>query len=298
MSAVDIVGGYRLLKLMSQGQTSQVWEAVEPTSGRHYAVKVLLPESLRSPQHIQMMIHEGEVGQKFSHPNVVRVIKLGPDRKNPYIVMEFFPGMNLKLRTARRVDPRTGEPLQQYLVVRENIHRIIEQIAKGLLHVHQRGYVHRDVKPHNILVNSSAEVKIIDFALTKKIQKSSWLSRIFGKKTTAAGTPSYMSPEQIQNLDITPASDIYSLGVTLYELVTGRLPFAGATPADLLRKHLYDKPASPQIVNPEVTDEFAQMIMRMLEKDPKKRFPDLAQFLSEFRTVRVFKGDKLELAQS
>jgi len=298
VSTADVVGGYRLLKMMSQGQTSQVWEAVEPTSGRHYAVKVLLPESLRSPTHIRMMIHEGEVGQKFTHPNVIRVIKVGPDRKNPYIVMEFFPGMNLKLRIARRTDPRTGEMLQAYAVVRENIHRIIEQIAKGLLHIHQRGYVHRDVKPHNILVNSSGEVKIIDFALTKKIQKASLWSRLFGRKSTAAGTPSYMSPEQIQNLDISPSSDIYSLGVTLYELVTGRLPFAGLTPGDLLRKHLFEKPTSPQIFNPEVTDEFAELILRMLEKDPKKRPHDLAQFLSEFRTIRVYKGDKLEVTEN
>jgi serine/threonine protein kinase len=86
--------------------------------------------------------------------------------------------------------------------------------------------------------------------------------------------------------------------VTLYELVTGRLPFAGLTPGDLLRKHLFEKPTSPQIFNPEVTDEFAELILRMLEKDPKKRPHDLAQFLSEFRTIRVYKGDKLEVTEN
>ena len=274
-----------MLKLMMQGQTSQVWEANEISSGRHFAVKMLLPENTRSPEHRQFLFHEAEVGLKLHHKNVMRVVHLIRSKDNPYMVMEYFPGGNLEVRLQ----------LKQELI-KENAHWIIEQAATGLAFIHDKGWVHRDVKPANILVNSSAEVKIIDFALSKRITRRRGLfARIFkrrGQKTQ--GTRSYMSPEQIVNDYLDERADVYSFGATFYEVVTGRPPFRGLTPGDLLNRHLRDTPVTPQSHSPNLTDECAKLILKMLSKKRDDRPRNFHEFLSAFRTTRVFKGDKLE----
>src|SRR5262249_51863830 len=146
------------------------------------------------------------------------------------------------------------------------------------------------------LCNSSAEVKIIDFALAKRIaRRRGFFAKIFkrrGQKTM--GTRSYMSPEQIVNDYLDERADIYSFGATCYELVSGRPPFRGLTPGDLLNKHLREVPVTPQSHNPNVTDECAKLILRMLGKKRDDRPRDFQEFLGAFRTTRVFKGDKLE----
>jgi serine/threonine protein kinase len=281
-----LLGGYRLLKLMTQGQTSQVYEAMEPSSGRHYAIKLLLPESSRDPQHRRYLIHEAEVGMKLQHGNVIRILKLVRTKDNPFILMEYFPGANMKLRLMRK-DP----------LLKEKAHSIIEQAAKGLLHVNEKGYVHRDVKPDNILVNATGDVRIIDFALAQRIRRTSFLGRLFRKKKPAQGTRSYMSPEQISGGDLTARSDLYSFGASIYELATDRPPFRGASPGDLLKKHMFEKPASPQAYNTQITDEFSGLVLRMLSKKPEDRPKDFAEFLAAFRAVKVFKGDTLEIPQ-
>jgi eukaryotic-like serine/threonine-protein kinase len=274
-----------MLKLMMQGQTSQVWEATELSSGRHFAIKLLLPENTRSPEHRQFLFHEAEVGLKLHHKNVMRVMHLIRSKDNPYMVMEYFPGGNLEVRLQLKQD-----------LIKENAHWIIEQAATGLAFMHAKGWVHRDVKPANILCNSSAEVKIIDFALAKRItRRRGFFSKIFkrrGQKTM--GTRSYMSPEQIVNDYLDERADIYSFGATCYELISGRPPFRGLTPGDLLNKHLRDVPVTPQSHNPNVTDECAKLILRMLAKKRDDRPRDFNEFLGAFRTTRVFKGDKLE----
>jgi serine/threonine protein kinase len=196
--------------------------------------------------------------------------------------MEFFPGKNLKLRIMHK-DP----------ILKEKGHKIITQAASGLAHVNSKGWVHRDVKPDNILVNSSGEVRIIDFALAKRIGGGG-LFGWFKKRTKTSGTRSYMSPEQIRSESLDGRADVYSFGATLYEMVTGRPPFRGLSPNDLLTKHLREKPVTPAAYNPDITDEFANLILRMLAKDKKERPQNFAEFLAAFRMMRVFKSDKLE----
>ncbi len=278
------IGGYRLMKIMMQGQTSQVWEVVEQSSHRHFAMKLLLPENTRSPSHLHFLFHEANVGLQLRHNNVIRVVKLVKQKNNPYFIMEFFPSQNLKLRIYRK-DP----------VVAEKAHFILKQSAEGLAHVSDRGWVHRDVKPDNILVNSLGEVRLIDFALATRIKKPGLFSGLFGGRSRKTmGTPSYMSPEQTEGRALDARSDVYSFGCTMYETATGRPPFRAETRGQLLAKHLREKPVPPKTYNPEISDEFNELVLRLLNKKKEDRPKDFFEILAALRTTRVFKGDKLE----
>lgn len=156
------IDGYRLVNLMMTGQTSQVWEAAEISSGRHFAIKMLLPENVHSEQHRYFLFHEADVARQVVHPKIVKILAAIKDRDHPYLVMEYFPSTNLKLRLMRK-DP----------FIMEHIKEIVEQTATALAYMHDKGWVHRDVKPDNILINASAEVRLIDFALAQRLSKRS-----------------------------------------------------------------------------------------------------------------------------
>jgi serine/threonine-protein kinase len=270
------IDDYRLMNLMMTGQTSQVWEVAELASGRHFALKMLLPEHVKSAEQRFFLFHEGEVGRQIVHPKIIKMLTLIKDSKHPYLIMEFFPSTNLKLRIMHK------EPF-----IKENLQGIIEQAATGLAFMHERGWVHRDVKPDNILVNSAADVRLIDFALAQRISKKGLFKRRSGK---AQGTRSYMSPEQIRGEPLDQRADIYSFGITIYELLTFRPPFRASNPQDLLQKQILEKPAPPQLYNPEISDDLADLVMRMLSKKREDRPPDFHAFLMKFRGMRLFKA--------
>jgi len=282
--ASDVIGGYRLQNLMMTGQTSQVWEVVETASNRHFAMKLLLPEKLQDPEHQRMLIHEADVGTKLAHPNIIKIVKLVKDKQNPHFIMEFFPAGNLKLRIMHK----------KWDFIKEKAQDIFKQAATALAYMHASGWVHRDVKPDNIMVNSAGEVRLIDFALAQPISKGGMFRR---RKGRSAGTRSYMSPEQIRGQSLDARADIYSFGASMYEVITGRPPFRAASPTDLLNKHIIEKPISPQVYNPDVTDECAALVLRMLAKKKQDRPKDFHEVLMQLRGIRVFKADKGPVAQ-
>jgi serine/threonine protein kinase len=273
----DMLGGYRLLNLMMTGQTSQVWEVVEVASGRHFAMKLLLPEKVKDQGHRRMLFHEAEVGIKLAHPNIIRIVKLEKDPDNPYFVMEFFPAGSLKIRINYK----------KWDFIKEKAHDIFKQLATALAYMNASGWVHRDVKPDNILINSAGEVRLIDFAIAQRISKGGLLKR----RGKSAGTRSYMSPEQIRGEALDGRADVYSFGATVYETVTGRPPFRAASPQELLNKHINEKPDSPQIYNRDVTDEFAALVLRMLAKKKEERPRDFHEILMQLRNIGVFKSE-------
>lgn len=275
----EVIGGYKLRNLMATGQTSQVWEVVETASHRHFAMKVLLPEKLRDPMQRRLMIHEAQVGMKLRHPNVVRINAINRSAKNPYYVMEFFPAGSLKVRLLRK----------QHEFIKERLQTIIKQACTALAYIHSSGWVHLDVKPDNMLVNGAGELRIIDFALARRIQKKHWWRRFIPKKKVA-GTMSYMSPEQIRGEYLDKRADIYSFGISVYELVTGRPPFRGSTAQELLGKHIAEKPESPQLHNPDVTEAFARLVLRMLSKKREGRPNDFHEIMMEMRNIRILKS--------
>jgi serine/threonine-protein kinase len=277
--ADEVIGGYTLKTLMMTGQTSQVWEVVEGSSCRHFAMKLLLPERATDPVHRAFLFHEAEVGKKLAHPNIVRIISECKDKVHPHFVMEFFPGGSLKQRLMRK----------QHDFIKQQAHNILRQAATALAFMNSQKWVHRDVKLDNILVNSSGDLRIIDFALAKRIQKPSFFSKLFRRRSKAQGTRSYMSPEQIRGEYLDGRADIYSFGASAYELVTGKPPFRAASNQELLVKHITEKPTSPRVLNPEVSEEFANLILHMLGKKREDRPRDFHEVLMKLRTMTIYK---------
>jgi serine/threonine protein kinase len=282
-TAPDVIGGYKIQKAMATGQTSQVYEVVELASGRHFALKMLLPEKVKDPVHRRLLFHEADVGLKLAHANIIKIVKIVKDPRNPYFVMEFFPAGNLQFRIQNK----------KWDFIKEFAPGILKQTATALAYMNASGWVHRDVKPANIMVNSAGEVRVIDFALAQRVSKGG----LFKRKGQSAGTYSYMSPEQIRGEGLDGRADIYSFGASVYELVTGRPPFRANTPTELLKKHLTEKPDSPQVHNRDVTDEFADLVLRMLAKKKQDRPKDFHDVLMKLRNIKIFKSEVAQKAE-
>jgi len=282
--AEEIIDGYKLVNCMMTGQTSQVWEVVEVTSSRHFAMKLLLPEKISDSDMRKAMIHEAHVGKELAHQNIIRIHHVGRDSKNPYYVMEYFPAGSLKIRLIRK----------QYEFIRERIHSILKQCAIGLAYMNASGWVHRDVKPDNMLVNAAGELRIIDFALAHRVEKPSYFGKMFRRKPIVSGTKSYMSPEQIRGLPLDSRADIYSFAASAYELTTYRPPFRAISSQELLQKQIVEKPSSPQIYNPELTDEFATLVLKMLAKKREDRPETFHDVLKSLNAMRIFKNEPIK----
>jgi serine/threonine protein kinase len=276
--AEEVLGGYKLLKHMMTGQTSQVWEVVELASGRHFAMKLLLPEKAQDRMHRGFLFHEAEVGQQLAHPNIIRIIAVERSREHPHFVMEFFPAGNLKMRLMR----------DDHEFIHDRLQEILKHWATALAFMNAKGWVHRDVKPDNVLVNSAGELRLIDFALAQRISKAGLFSRLFRKKGKVQGTRSYMSPEQIRGKPLDGRADIYSFGASVYELLTGRPPFRASTSHELLTKHLFEKPLTPRVYNEAVTEEFAGLVLQMLAKKKEDRPKDFHEVLMAMRSMKIF----------
>jgi len=275
----ETIGGYRLRSLLQTGQVSQVFEVVEPHSNRHFAMKILLPEAAEKGDVRSNLFHEADVGTKLRHENVIHILKISRDKHSPHFIMEFFPSGSMRNRIMGK----------DFAFIKEHAMKIFKQSATGLAYMNAKGWVHCDVKPDNMLVNASGNLKWIDFAITRKIPKG--FGKMFYRQQKAQGTPSYMAPEQINRKPPTPRADIYGLGCTYYELVTGRPPFRGNTIPDLLNKQIAEKPLTPQAHNKDVTDEMAALILRMLAKKPEDRPQTCHDVLIAMRKMKVFKSD-------
>lgn len=277
-----MIGGYKLRSLLQTGAVSQVYEVVEPTSHRHFAMKVLLPEHAEKPEIRRVLFHEADVGIKMRHENVINILKVNKDPHTPHFIMEFFPSGSLRTRLMSR-DPKDKE------FVKINSRKIFKQMATGLAYMNASGYVHCDVKVDNVLVNALGQTKIIDFAITKKIKKG-FFEKLFHRKGKPQGTPSFMSPEQIRDEMLDGRADIYSFGATWYELTTGRPPFRATSQSDLLRKHLTEKPSPLFSYNDDVTEEFSNFILSMLAKKKEDRPENFHKILIDMKKIRIFKS--------
>jgi len=258
------LGPYIITDFIGQGGMGQVYKAEHKVMGRECAVKVL-PLSKSTPEAISTFTREIRTQAKLDHPNLVHAYDAGQDGNVHYLVTEFVPGTDL-----RRLI-RSDGALNVQLAA-----SIISQAALALDYAHERGLIHRDVKPGNILVTPEGIAKVSDLGLAGFMNEDD--DPRAGK---IVGTADYLAPEQIRNPHETnKVSDIYSLGCTLYYAITGKVPFPGGTPALKARRHLEETPWHPRRFNPDVSEEFVEVIADMMEKDPETRIVSAAEVVA------------------
>lgn len=273
----DFLGPYRLARLIRQGSSCDVWEAVEEVTQDRYALKVLNQRVRQDKHEVASLKFEFTVAKSLISPRIIRVKDFRIESNTPFLVMELFSELNMKQAL------RKGPESLAFM-----LDKIIQQAAEAIYFMHSKGWIHRDIKPDNFLVSREGETKLIDFTIAEK--KKTGLSKLFHRSgTTTQGTRSYMAPEQIQGKVCDERTDVYAFGCVLFEAVTGKPPYTGQTPNDLLLKHLNASIPSPIVHNDNVTAEFATLVKRMMAKKPADRPASMWEFLKEYRGIQVFK---------
>lgn len=266
------IGGYTIIRILGQGAIGRVYLARDEKLDRDVAIKVLRPAKARDPAATRRFLREGRAGAAVEHPHVVAIYQVGEDHGLPYIVMQRLVGRTLK--EARQAEGRL--PLAEVL-------RIGRETAAGLAAAHRRGLVHRDIKPDNIFLQEpGAEVKIIDFGLARAGADDCLHATLEG---SIVGTPAYMSPERIEGRELDAHSDLFGLGVVLYELLTGRLPFEGSSLVSMLAAIARGNPPDLETSDPDVPQPLARLVMRLLAHDPADRPADAATVAAEIATM-------------
>ena len=250
-------GVYRILEPLGRGGMASVYKAYQPSVDRHVALKILPRHLAEDPNFLARFEQEAKILAKLQHPHILPVHDFGESDGFTYIVMPF-------IRTGTLAATLTGQPLPF-----DQIKRVIAQIGDALDCAHTQGLVHRDVKPSNILLDERGNCLLADFGIAKMLEGTDALTAT----GSLIGTPQYMSPEQGMGTPIDGRSDIYSLGVVLYEMATGQVPFEAETPLAVVVKHIHDPLPLPSRVNPTIPEPLHRMILRAMHKDPSERFP-------------------------
>jgi eukaryotic-like serine/threonine-protein kinase len=270
------VGPYRMFNLIRAGATYEIWVVRPMADNEVYAMKWLPMGPQYTRATVAGLRHEHVVGQSLNHPNVIQTHEFGTCRDGAYLTMELFRFPNLKQRVHAGV-----QKLFYY------VPQIVSRAAAGLAHMHEKGWVHRDIKPDNFLVDDDHDVRLIDFNLSRKAQGR--LGRIFGGRTKVQGTPSYIAPEQIRGQPCDYRTDIYSFGCVIFEMLHGKPPFTATSANELLNKHLRTKPPLVTVYNKNVDPSFADLLQQMMAKDPKDRPDSLSDLTREIKLYDVFR---------
>jgi beta-lactam-binding protein with PASTA domain/predicted Ser/Thr protein kinase len=260
MTGTVLAGRYRIGERIGGGGMALVYRAEDLQLGRDVAVKVLRGQFGSDEEFVRRFRREAQNAASLSHPNVVQIYDVGRDEEHYFIVMELVEGKTLKALIQQ----------QGPLPIREAV-RIAVEILAALEHAHTHRIVHRDIKPHNILIAKDGRVKVTDFGIARATTTDTVTNT-----GSIMGSAHYFSPEQANGQPTGEKSDIYSMGVVLYEMVTGTLPFQGDSPITVALKHIRERPAPPSHLNGEVPVELDAIIMRALEKEPADRFPSAA----------------------
>lgn len=262
---------YRLLGPIGRGGMAVVHKAQDLSLGRWVAVKILRENLTADPEFLARFQHEARAAANLAHPNIVTVHDFGRDGGWYYIVMEHIDGQDLKALL------QPGQPMAVDRAIDLTI-----QLCAGVGYAHRAGLVHCDIKPQNILVTHDGRVKITDFGIARALANTRP-----GETTDVVwGSPQYYAPEQAAGEHPTPASDVYSIGVVMFEMLAGRLPFLAATPQDLARQHLRDEPPAVSLLNPQVPDTLERIIHRALAKEPASRYRTADQLGRTLLTLR------------
>ena len=262
---------YILLEVLGGGGMARVYLAHDNVLDREVALKVLREQYADDEGFVERFRREARNAASLNHPNIVQVYDQGRDDDGTYyIAMEYVPGGTLKDRLAKEEPLALGEAAG-----------IASRVAEALEVAHGRGIVHRDIKPHNVLLSASGEAKVADFGIARAAS-----SKTMTETNLILGTAAYMSPEQVRGEPVGPASDLYSLGVVLFEMLTGRLPYEADDPIATAMKHINDPAPHPREVNPAVPEEVDALVVKLLAKRPEDRYASAADLAEDLRRAR------------
>lgn len=265
----QLIGSYQLISLLGQGGMATVYKAYHPKLDRYVALKMMHSSFLNDPQFLARFEREAQIIARLEHPHIVPVHDYAEFEGQPYLIMKFIAGISLK-------DALSDGPLE----LRDTM-AVMSAISKALDYAHHHGVLHRDIKPSNIMLDTNATPYLTDFGLARTVQDGdSTLSQ-----GMLIGTPAYMSPEQAAGQPVDARSDLYSLGIVLYELLVGKTPFGGGSTYTTLHAHLTEIPTPPSTLNPEIPPEVELVLMRALSKDPDERYQSAAEMYDDLRNA-------------
>jgi len=279
LASGDHIAHYRIVSRLGEGAMGQVYLATDIRLGRNVAFKVLPPAMAQDPGRMERFEREAKTASALNHPNVAHIYEIGEANALRFIVMEFIEGVPLD----RHID---GRPLPV-----SEVAQIGEQIADALDAAHSKGIIHRDIKPANIMVTPRGHVKVLDFGLAKvnEVTPSTLSSRLETRYVSTAGaligTVEYMSPEQALGRLIDHRTDIFSLGIVLYQMVTGRIPFEGSTPSETIARILDAQPEAMARFNYEVPEALDRVVRKCLEKDRERRYQSARDVMVDLKNV-------------
>src|SRR5688572_9899396 len=265
----QMLGNYRIINQVGQGGMATVYKAYQPSMDRHVAVKVLPSQLAESKEFVARFQQEARTIARLEHPHILPVFDYGESDGVAYFVMRYLESGTLKEKM------EAGRPLPL-----DEIDRLFTQLTDALSYAHSHGVIHRDLKPANALVDANGNLFLTDFGIAKLLESA---SPRLTQTDAIMGTPAYISPEQAQAQPVDQRSDIYSLGIILYEMVTGRVPFAADTPLAIILKHISDPLPLPSLIKSDIPASIEQVILKALAKDPKDRFATAAEFLSAWK---------------
>lgn len=271
------IPGYRIIRELGAGAMAKVWLGKQLSLDREVAIKVLPRKYTSNPQFVERFYAEGRAAAQLNHPNIVQAFDVGRAGEYHYFVMEFVDGRTVHDDIVKHKKFPEREAVD-----------IAIQVSEALMHAHERGLIHRDVKPKNVMITKEGVVKLADMGLARAISDKEAAEAEAGK---AFGTPYYISPEQIRGeVKIGPPADIYSLGATLYHMVVGAVPFDGKNPSAVMHKHLKEAMIPPDHVNPKLSAGISEVIEMMMAKDPRARYQNCKDLLIDLRAVREGKS--------
>lgn len=268
MIGSELGGRYEIVARIGGGGMAIVYKAYDTLLHRHVAVKVLREQFVHDEEFIQRFLREARSAASLSHPNVVSIYDVGQDDEIHYIVMELIEGSTLNDIIKDRA------PLQPDEAV-----RIASQICDALDHAHQNGIIHRDIKPHNILISKNGRIKVTDFGIARAVTSSD-----ITQTGAVLGSVHYFSPEHAKGVQQGEKSDIYSLGAVIYQMVTNRLPFAGDSPISVALKHLQENIEEPRSINPLIPQSLENIILKAMRKDPEERYATARDMMNDLET--------------
>jgi len=267
------ISGYKILGKLGAGAMATVYKAKQISLDRMVAIKKLPEKFSQNPQFIERFFAEGRAAAQLNHPNIVQAFDVGNESDLYFFVMEYVEGRTVYDDIVKHKRYSEAEAVN-----------IVIQVAEALEHAHTRGLIHRDVKPKNIMITKEGVVKLADMGLARAISDKEAAEAEAGR---AFGTPYYISPEQIRGeKDIDKPADIYSLGATLYHMVTGSVPFEGKNPSAVMHKHLKSELVPPDHVNPKLSAGISEVIEMMMAKRVKSRYPNCTDLLVDLRALK------------